>query len=346
MNPKSDSTRHPVLFITLRGSRHQQMALEAAPPEVEITMRRDPARQEILDLLPSMEALISERAGTIDAEMIAAGKRLRLIQRLGAQTWDIDLEAARAAGIPVCYWPVRTVVYVAEHLLMQTLGLLKRVRELMQIAEQGGDWGRPPRRTDEDTFAYNWSGRQNIDTLWRRTVGILGFGEIGTELARRLKGFQCTVLYHKRHRLPLLAEAELGLTYATRAELVERSHVVCSLLPYLPETDLSINAAFFTAMRPGSMFVHCGSGAVVDEAALIEALRSGHLGGAALDTYTYEPLRPDDPLLALARDPLQNLILTPHIAAGANAAARNLRAEDYTNVKAVFSGGELQYRLA
>jgi phosphoglycerate dehydrogenase-like enzyme len=338
-------TRHPVLFITQRGLRHQQAALEAAPPEIDITMRRDPARQEILELLPGMEALISERAGTLDAEIIAAGQKLRLIQRLGAQTWDIDLQAARAARIPVCYWPVRTCVLVAEHMLMQMLGLLKRVRELMQVAAEAGDWGKPPRRCDEDYFAYNWSGRQNTGSLWRQTVGILGFGEIGTELARRLKGFQCTLLYNKRRRLPLLAEAELGLTYAARDELIAHSDVVCSLLPYFPETNMSINAGFFKAMRPGAVFVHCGSGAVVDEAALIEALRSGHLGGAALDTYTYEPIRPDDPLLGLARDALQNLILTPHVAAGATAAVRDARRDDYTNIRAVFEGGELQYRL-
>src|SRR5207248_7032781 len=106
-----------------------------------------------------------------------------------------------------------------------------------------------------------------------------------------------------------------------------------SLLPYFPETDQSLNVGFFQAMRPGALFVHCGAGAVVDETALVEALRTGHLGGAALDTYTYEPLRPDDPLLAAARDPLQNLILTPHVAAGASAAARDARAEDFPNIR-------------
>jgi phosphoglycerate dehydrogenase-like enzyme len=339
------TARHPVLFITHRGQRHQQMALDGAPPELEIVMRRDPTREEILGLLPTVEALISERSGTLDAEMLAAGNHLRLIQRLGAQTWDIDLEAARAAQIPVCYWPVRTVVHVAEHMLMQTLALLNHLRELMQVAEQAADWGQAPRRCDEDYFAYNWSKRQNTGTLWRQTVGILGYGEIGTELARRLKGFQCTVLYHKRQRLPLAAEVELGLTYASQDELVARSDVVASLLPYFPETDMAVNAAFFQAMRRGALFVHCGAGAVVDEDALIAALRAGHLGGAALDTYTYEPIRPDDPLLALARDPTQNLILTPHIAAGSQAANRDLRVEDYTNMRAVFGGGELQYRL-
>lgn len=338
-------TRHRVLFLTQRGQRHQQAALEAAPPELEITIRRDPPRDEILQLLPEMEVLITERVGVVDAALIAAGRNLRLIQRLGVQTWDIDLDAARRAGIPVCYQPVQTCVLVAEHILLQMLGLAKRVRELMHVAEEAGDWGRPPRRCDEDYFAYNWSGRENLGQLWRSTVGILGFGEIGVDLAHRLRGFECAVLYHKRHRLPPQAEAEFNLTYVTQEELVRRSDYVCSLLPYFPETDMSLNAAFFAALKPGALFVHCGAGAVVDDAALIEALRSGHLGGAALDTYTYEPIRPDDPLLALARDPMQNLILTPHTAAGASAAERNARANDYTNLRALFAGEALQYRL-
>lgn len=337
---------HRVLFLTQRGLRHQQAALEAAPPDLELIVRRDPPRDEVLSLLPDVEALISERAGVIDAEMIAAGRRLRLIQRWGSQTWDIDLPAARQAGIPVCYWPVWTCVLVAEHLVLQMLGLARNVRDLMHVAEEAQDWGQRSRRCDEDYFAYNWSNREAIRGLWRSTVGIHGFGEIGLELARRLKGFECAVLYTKRHRLPPQAEADFGLTHVTPQELVRASDTVCSLLPYFAETDMSVGEAFFSAMKPGAHFVHCGAGAVVDEAALIAALESGHLGGAALDTYTYEPIRPDDPLLTLARSRSSNLILTPHIAAGATAAQRNARADDFINLRAVFAGEALRYRLA
>jgi phosphoglycerate dehydrogenase-like enzyme len=336
---------HRVLFLTQRGQRHQQAALDAAPPDLDIAARRDPTREEVLALLPDAEVLISERTGAIDAGLIAAGRNLKLIQRWGSQTWDIDLPAARAAGIPVCYWPVWTCVLVAEHMVMQMLSLSRGLRDLMKVAEEAGDWGQPPRRCDEDYFAYNWSDRQAIRGLWRSTIGIHGFGEIGLELARRLKGFECTVLYNKRHRLPEAAEVEFGLTYVSPEELTARSDAVCSLLPYFPQTDMSIGERFFSAMKPGALFVHCGAGAVVDEAALIAALRSGRLGGAALDTYTYEPIRPDDPLLAVARDRSQNLILTPHVAAGATAAQRDARADDFINLKAVFAGETLRYRL-
>ncbi len=336
--------KHLTLFLTQRGERHQQNALAAAPSELEIVMRRNPTRQEILQLIPEAEFLFSERAGVIDAELIAAGRRLKLIQRLGSQTWDINLDAARRAGIPVCYLPVRTCVRVAEHVVLQMLAVAKRARELMQIVADAGEWG-PPRRSDEDYFAYNWSRRENIRDVAGATVGILGFGEIGLELARRLRGFDCQVLYAKRTRLPPAAEAELGVRWATWDELVRESDFVSSLLPLFPETAQSIDAAFFAALKPGAQFVHCGAGGVVDEGALIAALRSSHLSGAALDTYAYEPMRPDDPLLALARDPMQNLVLTPHVGAGPGDAGSAGRIGDYRNVRAVLDGGPLQYRL-
>ena len=143
------TAKHRTLFITDRGAQQQAWALESAPPELDILVRRAPGRDELLALLPEVEFLISERSGTIDAEMIAVGRRLRLIQRLGTQTWDIDVAAARRAGIRVCYFPIQTCQRVAEHVILQMLGLLKRVRQLMTISQTGGNWALAPRRCDE-----------------------------------------------------------------------------------------------------------------------------------------------------------------------------------------------------
>jgi phosphoglycerate dehydrogenase-like enzyme len=339
------TARHKVVFLTLRSKRHQELALAAAPPDLDIAMRRDPPRAALLALLATAEFLISERTGTIDADLIAAAPHLRLIQRLGIQTWDIDLAAARAAGVAVCCRPVQGCVMVAEHMLLQILGVLKRVRESMKITAEAADWGTTPQRGDEDHFAYNWSKRGGIGMLSGLTVGILGFGEIGLELAIRLAAFDCRLLYNKRSRLPAHVEEQYGLHYATPEELAQQSDIVCSLLPYQgPQAPL--NAAVFSQMKQGSYLVHCGSGAVVDEGALLDALRAGHLTGAALDTYTYEPLRPDDPLVAAARDPMSNLILTPHVAGGGVTAGSRGRGQDYDNIMAVLHGQPLQYQIA
>lgn len=338
--------RHLTLWLTDRGVWHQQAALAAAPPELEVMIRRHPAPAELLTWLLQVEFLISERTGVIDAALIQAAPRLRLIQRLGSLTYDIDLDAARAAGIPVCATPVPGCVLVAEHLLLQLLALAKRLREVEAIALAAGEWG-PSRRTDEDTFAYNWSNRQGITGLAGKTFGILGFGEIGAELARRLRPFgPAAILYHKRRRLPAAAETALGIIYATPETLAAESDGLVVLLPYAPENDLALNAAFLARLKPTAWLVSCGSGSVIDEAALAAALRAGRLAGAALDTFEWEPLRPDNPLLPLARDPYANVLLTPHTAAGSPDVTGATRGEDYANLLRWLRGEPLRDRVA
>jgi phosphoglycerate dehydrogenase-like enzyme len=355
---QSMAGRHRVVFVTDRGKRHQRSALDGAPPELDVMMLRRPTRAALLAQLPEAEFLVTERAplatpdGHLDAEIIAAGPRLRLIQRLGSLAYDIDLAAARAAGVPVAIWPLPVAQMVAEHMVLQILALSKRLPEVAAVANAAAGWGdgttdTPARRTNEDTFAYNWSGRTGISTLVGQTVGILGFGEIGAELARRLRGFSAArLLYNKRSRLPAPAEAALGLTYAPQDDLIAASNVLCVLLPYFPETDMLLDAARLATMKPGALLVSCGSGSVIDEAALAAALRGrlpgsrGRLAGAALDTFEWEPLRPENPLLPLARDPAANVLLTPHTAAGGTRSPSDVppRREEYTNLTRVLTG--------
>lgn len=338
------SSKHPTLFITHRGERHQQAALASAPKELEITIKRSPTKEEIISLISGMEFLITERSGQIDADIIQAGKQLRLIQRLGSMTFDIDLTAAKNADIPVSFLPVQSCILVAEHMIMQILACTKRVREMMEVTQSADDFGNESKICDEDYFAYNWTKRLNIRGMWGSTVGILGFGEIGAEVARRLTGYGCKVLYNKRNPLPENAEKELNVQYASWEELIHTSDIVCMLLPFFPETAQSLSNDFFNQMKPGSIFVSCGGSGVVDELALKRALESGHLYGAALDTFTYEPIAKNDPLLPLAKDPLMNLILTPHTAAGTGSigfAPGEERLGDYINLIRVINGGKI-----
>jgi phosphoglycerate dehydrogenase-like enzyme len=317
-------------------------------------MLRQPDKETLLPHLAGAEFFISERTGVIDAEMIQAAPNLRLILRLGSLTYDIDTGAAKAAGITVCYWPVGSVIRVAEHLILQMLALSKRLRETEAIALAASEteaialaasteWGES-KRTDEDTFAYNWSNRQNVEGLWQKTIGIMGFGEIGAELARRLQGWGCTVRYNKRRRLPEPVETALNLTYVDVDTLFSQSDYIANLLPYFPNTDLMINADYFAKMKDGAGLVSCGSGSVIDEAALAEAIRFGKLGGAALDTYEWEPIKAGNPLIPLVKAGY-NVLLTPHTAAGASAAAARERLGDYTNITNHITGQPLKYQV-
>ena len=339
--------KYQVLFVTHRGERHQKSALDGAPLDFEITMLRDPNKADIISHLAGKQFLITERSDIIDAEIILAGKDLKLIQRLGSQVYDIDLAAARQAGVRVCYMPIEMTVMVAEHMLTQMLTLAKRLRESMHVITLDKDWGIAPRKSDEDTFAINFTGRQSIGTLYRKTVGIIGFGEIGIELARRLKGFECNVLYHKRSRLSEHAEQDLNIHYTSQENLLAESDFVAMLLPYMPETAGIVNQDFIKQMKPGACLVSCGASGIYNEVDVANALASGYLGGVATDTFEWEPINMDSPLLPLARDLEANIVLTPHTASGSmDPNALPDRSEDYINLVNFINQKPLIYQVA
>jgi phosphoglycerate dehydrogenase-like enzyme len=320
---------YTALFLTDRGEWHQAQALAAAPPNLTVIMRRRPTLESLIDILPTLDFIITERTESVPAELIHHAPQLKLIVRLGSLTVGIDTEAARVRGIPVIVQPVLGTIYVAEHILMMILAVIKRLGRSFWLANSATH-GLPAHRTDEDTFAFNWLGLTDIGGLHGSRVGILGMGEIGVELARRLSGFGLdSLMYHKRTPFPTEIELMLGSRYTFPDELLTSCNVVISLLPFSAATDQSINAESFAQMPRGSYFVHAGSGSVVDESALLKALESGHLAGAALDTYEYEPLPADHPLVQVARDPHSNLLLTPHTAA---ASLPPSRAGDYAAI--------------
>ncbi len=334
-------TRYKTLFTTQRGERHQKIALEAAPPELDVTLLRDPDSATLRAALEDSVYWISERAGLIDAQLILEAPHLKLIQRLGRLTEDIDLNTAKARGIAVAYLPIPSVIRVAEHVIMQALVLAKRAKQVEQVAvAASGEWG-DAARTTEDVFNYNWSQQTDIATLWDAKVGILGMGEIGIEVATRLVGWECVLFYHKRSRYSEAIEDKLGLLYASKKQILKSCDVVINLLPYSRYTDQSLDAESFAMMKPGAIFVSAGSGSVIDEAALAEAVKSGKLAGAALDTYEYEPIQPDNPLIALVREG-KNVLLTPHTAAAGGDAGRT---RDYENILRHIKGEPLKYQV-
>ncbi len=330
-----------LLFLTDRGERHQLDALNSAPSGLDVMMKRRLPTDELMALLSSVDFIISERSEAVTADMIAHAPNLTLIVRLGSLLVGIDTEAARAKGVRVSLQPVLGSIYVAEHVLMMIIATLKHLARSFWQANSA-DHGMEAHRTDENTFAFNWLNVQDIGSLFGKTVSILGMGEIGVELARRLVPFRpAVVLYHKRDRYPTSVEADLQITYADMLNCVRRADVLVTLLPFAAQTDQSINANTFDMMKPGAILVHAGSGSVIDEAALIEALKSGKLSGAALDTFEYEPLSPTHPLVALARDPHSNLLLTPHTAAASLGAVG--RADDFSEIVRAVRGEPLKY---
>ena len=330
-----------VLFLTDRSESHQRAALKSAPPGLEVIMKRRPSKTDLMTLIPTVDFLISERNIPISGELLAAAEHLKLIVRLGSLTHDIDRDAARAMGITITAQPVISTIFAAEHMIMMMLATMRHLGRAM-AATNAADHGLGARRTDENTFSYNWLGYTDLIGLYRKSVAILGMGEIGVELARRLKAFHPeSVFYQKRTQYPKAVERELSIKYADMTACMG-ADVVVSLLPYSPKTERIINADMLHLMKPSGVLVHAGSGGVIDEQDLVEALQTRVLAGAALDTYEFEPLQPMHSVVKLARDPASNLLLTPHIA---SATLPDNRADDYGEIVRFLAREPLMYEV-
>jgi phosphoglycerate dehydrogenase-like enzyme len=278
--------------------------------------------------LPPGWALASEPDGAtaiiaievpVDAGMLArAGSNLRLI---GTTNGDID---APAAGLG----HVRVVTLLDEHKQSHRVVaeyavtmILALSRNLLAVARTATEhpWapGRDtPALTDQRTYVYNWTDLQGSGYVYGKVVGIIGAGGIGSRVAQLLAPFGVRLLYTQRHRLPEGEEQRLGLEYREFDDLIRESDVI-TLHHRLQEgpggSELQFCAREFAMMKPSAFLVNTARGRILDERALAEALRGGEISGVALDVFHYEPLPKDHPLLSLVGD---NVILTPHIAAG------------------------------
>jgi lactate dehydrogenase-like 2-hydroxyacid dehydrogenase len=233
--------------------------------------------------------------GRIDAAFLAGAPRLEVVSTVSVGYDAIDLEALNARGILLCNTPDVLTETTADTAFLLLLGVARRVTELAQWLRDG-HWQRPVAAPQYGVDVHG------------KTLGIVGMGRIGTALARRAAlGFGMRVLYHTRTPRPE-AERELGARHCGLDALLEQSDFVCVLAPLTPQTRGLIGARELARMKPAAYLVNAARGAIVDEAALIEALRSRRIAGAGLDVYAREPLPPDSPLLAMPQ-----VLALPHV---------------------------------
>ncbi|WP_395541325.1 NAD(P)-dependent oxidoreductase [Neotabrizicola sp. sgz301269] len=217
---------------------------------------------------------------------------LRALIRHGAGLDMIPVDEATEAGVLVANVPGANALTVAEHAIWTALALLRRNPQVTRDLQAGG-WAAGRAHSDH--------GRE----LSGRTLGILGFGNIGRTLARIARqGFGMPVVVHSRSPV-----SDMDVQVVTLPELLERADVLVLCAPLTDQTRGLIDAAALARMKPGSVLVNVARGPLVVEESLIRALASGHLGGAALDVFDTQPLPADHPLLKLP-----NVILTPHMA--------------------------------
>lgn len=254
------------------------------------------------------DALVLSSRG-IGEESLRQATNLRFVQKLGLDASRFPADACIRRGIRVSVLPDSGHVAVAEHTIALALaGTRNLVRSHNAVLRRENPAQLAPLQTTQDKRHVNWLGlpESAFPLASDLAFGIVGFGEIAREVTRRASTLFARVLYTKRHRLPEATERELDVEYRSPMDLYHEADIV-SLHATLPDGEPPIvGAREFSAMKQGAYFINTARGNQIDQSALVEALRAGHLRGAALDVFEIEPVL-DDALLALP-----NVVLTPH----------------------------------
>ena len=259
----------------------------------------------------------------VTAEVVAAAPRLRLVQKIGVGVNTIDLAAARDRGIAVCNMPGTNTQAVAEMTLLLMLGALRRVSQLDAATRAGRGWELPDHLQD------------SYGEVSGRTVGLVGYGAVPARLGPILQAMGARVLFASRGAKPNAVGERRRL-----ADLLAESDVVSLHVPLAPDTERMIDAAAIGRMKPGAVIVNTARGGLIDEAALVAALRTGRLGAAGFDVFEAEPTNADSALLAL-----DNVVCTPHVAWLTRETLERSLAVAVENCRRLAAGEDLLHRV-
>lgn len=284
----------PVVVFTDDTIRREAVELLAPTCAVRV-LRAYPSEQTLIDACRDADAILA-RLGTVTRGVIEAAPKLRIVARHGVGVDAVDLDAATARGVIVTTTGSVNAAAVAEYALTLLLALARKV----VAADRGMREGL-------------WSRDALVGTeLDGRTLGVIGLGAIGRRVARAAHGFGMQVLAHDPY---VQHPDDSWVTAVTLDELLAQAHFVTLHVRLTPQTTRLIDARAFASMQPGACLINTARGEVVDERALVDALTSRRLAGAALDTYEREPLPADSPLRRMA-----NVVLSPHVAGQTEAA--------------------------
>jgi glyoxylate reductase len=310
----------PVVFVTRPLPDPGLAPLEDAGLEVRANLEDRPlARGELLAGMADADAALTMLSDRVDDELLAAAPRLRVVANYAVGFDNVDVAAARRRGVEVTTTPDVLTEATADLAWALLLAAARRLGEADRLVRSGGWTG--------------WGTRQLLgQAVGGRTLGIVGMGAIGRAVARRARGFSMPVLYHNRHRVDPAVEDELGARYVALDELLEASDVVSLHAPLNDESRHMVDAAALARMKPTAVLVNTGRGPLVDEDALVEALRAGRIAGAGLDVFEREPT------LAEGLAALDNVVLAPHLGSATTAARADMVRLCADNITAVLGG--------
>lgn len=313
-------------------AQHTVLYWNRATPELYAVLREEAPLEFRLFLIESDDpaearAKLAEAEFVLIADWALAGDdleaapRLRFVQHQGVGYERIDTAALAARKIPLCLCPAGTATGVGEHTVLLILALLKQV-VVAHNALVEGRW-------------LQWALRPSTRDLEGKTVGLIGFGRTGRATAQRLRGFDVRLIIHDPY-ITLTPEerAEFDVELVERDRLFREADIVCCHVPLTAETRHLINRETLALMKPSAYVINVSRGGVVHQDALAEALRARRIAGAGLDVFSPEPLPPGHPLTTL-----DNVVLTPHVAAGTLDAFRAKMRFAFANMRR-FAQGE------
>ncbi|MBI3044484.1 MAG: D-glycerate dehydrogenase [Betaproteobacteria bacterium] len=304
----ADFVAHDIADYPAWLGRARERAQGLYPAEVRLAS----TQAELQAAFRDADAVVTESL-RVGAEELGIARRLRVVHKYGTILRNIDVAACSERGIKVLRVRRRANIACAEYAMGLMLALAKKLNRSGSLItmEQLRAAGYAPRRFDARyTSNSNWARIGGLRTLHESTLGIIGLGEIGREVAIRGVAFGMRVVYYQRTRLPDAEERHYPVEYRPLDQLLVESDWVFPLLPSNAATRGIIDRVRLARMKRGACLVNVARAELVDRAALLEALASGHLGGLGLDTFYEEPGNSDDPLLKF-----DNAIITPRIAA-------------------------------
>ena len=320
--------------VVLIADKLAQSTVDALGDGVEVRWVDGPNRPELLAAIGEADALLVRSATTVDAEVLAAAPKLKIVGRAGVGLDNVDIDAATERGVMVANAPTSNIHSACEHAISLLLSTARQIPAADKTLRDG-EWKRS-----------SFSGVE----IFGKTIGIVGFGHIGQLFAQRLAAFETTIIAYDPYANPARA-AQLGVELVALDELMSRADFVTIHLPKTKETAGMFDADMLAKAKKGQIIINAARGGLVNEQALADAIRSGHIRGAGFDVFATEPCT-DSPLFDLPE-----VVVTPHLGAstaeaqdraGTDVAASVLKAlagefvADAVNV----SGGQVSEEVA
>ena len=296
--------------------------IEILKKHAEVDVKTGLKPEELISIIGEYEGLMVRSETKVTAKVIEAGKKLQVIARAGVGIDNIDVEAATQRGIVVVNAPTANTMAAAEHSIALMLALARHIPQAHDSLKSGA-WKR-----------QNFVGVE----VRNKTLGIVGLGNVGSEVARRVQGFQMRVLGYDPYVSPEHAR-NLRVELVPLEQIIREADFITLHLPLTPQSKNMIGAKELSIMKPTVRIINCARGGLIDEEALDQALRDGKVAGAALDVFAQEPPK-DSPLLKN-----EKVIVTPHLGASTQEAQANVAIDAAEQIISVLNGQPVRYAV-